>query len=400
MAYRRGRSCRGEVLGVAESDGAGGRGWDDLRASTGGWVPVESWRDLDDARLSARHVLNATQWDFLMGGSEREGAIRNARTAYVERALIPRVLTGAAQVALTTTVLGMPAAAPFCACPVGTQTMFHPDGERGTAAGARARSLPAVIGCMASVPFADVSAATDRWAIQIYPFADRTITHEIMLAALEAGASAVVYTADVPVPGRRLRDQRNGFAGLVDARPHSASSKLDGADIWAAWTPTYTWDDIAALIAAARVPFGVKGVLHPDDAIRAVEAGVHTVWVSSHGGRQLDDAIAPLDALPRIADAVAGAAEIVIDGSLLSGADAAKALALGADAVAVGRAAMWGLAAAGAEGVARVFELLTAQLENVLLLMGLDDPRRLTRTDLAYMPDVRRGLDEAAASAP
>jgi 4-hydroxymandelate oxidase len=303
-------------------------------------------------------------------------------------------------VVLATTVLGMPAAAPLCTCPVGTQTMFHPDGERATAAGARARSLPAVIGCMTSVPFADVSAVTDRWAVQIYPFADRTITHEIMFAALEAGASAVVYTADVPVSGRRLRDQRNGFTGLVDARPHPVSPKLEGADLWAAWTPTYTWDDIGALVAAAGVPFGIKGVLHPDDAARAVDAGVQTVWVSSHGGRQLDDAIAPLDALPRIADAVGGAAEIVIDGSPVSGADVAKALALGADVVAIGRAAMWGLAAAGAAGVARVLELLVAQLENVLLLMGLEDPHALTRADVAYVPDLRRRLGEAAQAAP
>jgi isopentenyl diphosphate isomerase/L-lactate dehydrogenase-like FMN-dependent dehydrogenase len=127
------------------------------------------------------------------------------------------------------------------------------------------------------------------------------------------------------------------------------------------------------------VPVAIKGLLHADDALRAVASGARCVWVSSHGGRQLDDAIAPLDVLPRIADALAGSAEIVIDGGVRSGADVVKAMALGAHTVAIGRAAMWGLAAGGARGVARVFELLIEQLENALTLMGIEGVHTLGR---------------------
>lgn len=346
---------------------------------------VERWTDLEDARDLAQQTLDTVAWDFLMGGSEGEGAVRFARAAYEARALIPRVLTGVSRPALATTVMGMTARAPLCTCPIGIQAVFHPDGEKATVSGAGSLSIPAVVSCMSSFSFPEIAETGAEWAVQIYPFEDRTLTLEILDAALDAGAQAVVYTADLPTPGRRLRDLRNGFTGLTDVRPYPHSTRLETIDIWSAWSPTYTWEDVGRIADRISVPFAIKGILRPDDAVRAVDVGATTIWVSSHGGRQLDDAVAPLEAVAAVADAVGDTAELIIDGGPLSGADVAKALALGARAVAIGRPVVWGLAAGGMLGVRRVLSLLVDQLENVLVLMGAPDASSLSPSDVATL---------------
>jgi 4-hydroxymandelate oxidase len=245
-----------------------------------------------------------------------------------------------------------------------------------------------VVSCLSTFSFHDIAGKNPNWALQVYPFKDRAVTNDLISAALAEGARAVIYTADVPVPGLRSRDRRNGFTGLVDSVPYEVAKRVQGT-IWDAWSESETWDDVARLAESLSVPLAVKGVLHPDDAAQARAIGAAAIWISSHGGRQLDSAIAPLDVLPRIAETVGDDLELVIDGSPLPGVDVAMALAMGANAVAIGRPAMWGLAAAGDIGVARVFDLLVQELENALILMGASSPSALDNSYVGIAASLR-----------
>jgi 4-hydroxymandelate oxidase len=342
------------------------------------------WWALSDIAAEAREALPAATWDHLMTGAEDEASQALAREAFERWVLVPRVLRRVACAELDATLLGLELAAPLLVAPVGTHALFHADGERATVAGAaRAGALP-VISSMTSTPFAELAPGGAPWCIQLYPFEDRGLVREIADEAVSAGARAAVFTADVPVLGRRVRDRRRGFSSGVSAVPY-LQRRLSGrglASFWDGWSAGYGWDDVAALADALPVPLAVKGIVHPADAARAREAGVDAVWVSTHGGRQLDHAIAPLDALPAVA-AAAAPLPVVLDGEIRSGADILKALALGATAVAVGRPAIWGLAARGEAGVAGVLTLLSDQLTNALLLLGVAAPAELTRGHLA-----------------
>jgi isopentenyl diphosphate isomerase/L-lactate dehydrogenase-like FMN-dependent dehydrogenase len=342
----------------------------------------DTWWSLTDAADAARAALDDRRWEHLATGAEEEASLRVARTALDRRAFSPRVLTGIEGPALATSVLGLDGAAPLLVAPVGTHALYHDAGEPATVGGAAAVGVPSVVSVMCSAPFAAIGAAASRsaieWAIQLYPLRDRGLFRAIADEALAAGARAAVLTVDTPVLGRRVRDLRGGFLSGVDTRPYIQAelSRRGLASFWDAWSGIYRWDDVASLVDELPVPVALKGILDPADAVRAQEAGAAAVWVSAHGGRQLDWARAPLDALEAIAEQVT--VPLVLDGEIRSGADVAKALALGATAVAVGRPAIWGLAAAGADGVARVLRLLVDQLANVLALLGVARASELT----------------------
>jgi len=230
-----------------------------------------------------------------------------------------------------------------------------------------------------------------RW-FQLYCFRDEAVTRALMDEAVGSGFEAIVVTVDAPRGGNRERDLRTGFAIPEELGVPSVEAALGSAravtieETFALMQPALTWPYLEELAAECEVPVLVKGVLTADDGALAVEHGAAGVIVSNHGGRQLDRCPATADALPEVVDAVEGRGAVLVDGGIRRGVDAAIALALGADAVLVGRPALWGLAAAGEEGARRVLELLRAELELTLSLCGCASPAELTRAHVQRAP--------------
>jgi isopentenyl diphosphate isomerase/L-lactate dehydrogenase-like FMN-dependent dehydrogenase len=230
-----------------------------------------------------------------------------------------------------------------------------------------------------------------RW-FQLYPFRDASITRALTEEAVESGFEALVLTADAPPGGNRERDLRTGFRIPEGLTVPSVAAAIGGrravtvAETFELMTSGLGWADLEGLVADCGVPVLLKGVLAPEDARLAVEHGVAGVIVSNHGGRQLDRSLAGADALPEIVEAVAGRAAVLVDGGIRRGVDVAIALALGADAVLVGRAPIWGLAAAGEEGARRVLEMLRDELELALALCRAASPAALERGHVLRAP--------------
>ena len=235
---------------------------------------------------------------------------------------------------------------------------------------------------LATTTPSDVAAAAPggrRW-FQLYPFADAGITRALMQEAVAAGFEAVVVTVDLPPGGNREADRRTGFSIPGEIEIPSVAAALGGSrtvkveETFKLMNPALTWEDLGEVAADAGVPLLVKGLLTAEDAALAVEHGAAGVVVSNHGGRQLDRAVTTAEALPEVVETVAGRAAVLVDGGIRRGVDAAVALALGADAVLLGRATAWGLAAGGAEGVEWVLRTLAAELELTLGLLGVATP--------------------------
>jgi 4-hydroxymandelate oxidase len=251
--------------------------------------------------------------------------------------------------------------------------MAHPDGELGTARAAAARDITMTLSTSSSTDLAEVAAVGGpRW-FQVYLLADAEARRVQVERAVAAGYEALVLTLDLPRIGRRERDIRVGFQVPDDVHvpnPAIAAGVPVEEGIRLPFVDRVTWDDLA-WIAGFDCPVVVKGVLHPDDARFAIEHGAAAVQVSNHGGRQLDGAIASIDALPAIAEAVAGRVPVLLDGGVRRGSDVLVALALGAAAVGIGRPALWGLAVNGEAGVGAVLDLLTAEIELAMALAGV-----------------------------
>jgi 4-hydroxymandelate oxidase len=238
--------------------------------------------------------------------------------------------------------------------------MADPEGEVATARGAARAGTIMVLSATASHRLDDVAKATDapKW-FQLYVYRDRAFSKDVLLEAYELGFGAVVFTVDVPVLGKRDRDRRNE----LDMPIEGPGQELD-------FDPAIDWDDLAWIRDAAPIPLLIKGILTAEDARLAVEHGVDGIVVSNHGGRQLDGSPATLDALVEVVDAVGGRSTVLMDGGVRRGTDIVKAVALGARAVMVGRPAVWGLAAAGEEGVANVLEILRDEFDIAMALCG------------------------------
>jgi 4-hydroxymandelate oxidase len=326
----------------------------------------------------ARRVLPQGAYDYYAGGADDEVTLAANREAFRRRSIRYRVLIDVIDRECSTNVLGTRLEYPVILAPTAMHKMAHPDGEAATARGAAAAGALHTVSTIATVSLEDVAAAAPgapRW-FQLYWFGDRDQTESLVKRAHAAGYTAIAVTVDLPVLGRRERDLRNAFelppefklANLVD-------EPAEGGPGFHAWADshargTLTWSDIEWLRSISSLPLLLKGIVRQDDALRAVEIGVDGIWVSNHGGRQLDGSIPTLDALAEIAPAVAGRAAIVVDGGVRRGTDVLKALALGADCVAIGRPQLWGLAAGGADGVRRVLELLHDELSLAMALAG------------------------------
>jgi isopentenyl diphosphate isomerase/L-lactate dehydrogenase-like FMN-dependent dehydrogenase len=351
--------------------------------------PLNVW---DYERLAAEK-LDEASFGYFAGGAGDEHAVRANVEAFDRWRLRPRVLVDVGEVTTATTVLGMELSMPIIAAPVAYQRMAHPEGEVAVAHGAAAAGTIMCLSSFATSTPADVGRATEsgRW-FQLYWHPDRGVTKQMLEQAREAGFSAVVLTVDLPVLGPRERDLRTGFALHPDYRMEVYASALGDLGVVTPAVaatlvdPRLTWRDLEWLHEQAGLPVIAKGILTAEDAVLAAEHGCAAVVVSNHGGRQLDRAVASLDALPEVAEAVGDRVEVLMDGGIRRGTDVAIALALGARAVLVGRPVVWGLAVRGADGVQHVFELLRGELLLALALLGCGSPDAVGRNHVAPAP--------------
>ncbi|ADG75025.1 FMN-dependent alpha-hydroxy acid dehydrogenase [Cellulomonas flavigena DSM 20109] len=338
-----------------------------------------------EAERRARDVLDPVHFDFLAGGAGAERTLADNEAAFARRRLLPRVLRGAGAPDLSTTLLGAELAAPVVVAPTAFHRLAHPDGEVATAVGVAAAGGLMTLSMMATVAVEHVADVGVPLWFGLYLQPDRGFTAAVVARAQDAGCRALVVTADSPVRGRHTRDLAHGFRALPEGMVCENMRDADWRVRDLVVDADLTWDDVAWLRATTSLPVLVKGVLHPADARLAVGHGVDGVIVSNHGGRQLDGAVSTLDALPGVVDAVAGRVPVLLDGGVRSGTDALVALALGADAVMVGRPVLWGLALGGAAGVRAVLGDLADELAHALTLVGARRPGDLT-PDLVVTP--------------
>ncbi|QFZ21064.1 alpha-hydroxy acid oxidase [Saccharothrix syringae] len=337
----------------------------------------------------ARAVLDPVHYDYYAGGVGEEVVLGENEAAFRRLALLPRVLRGSTARDLAVDLPGARLAVPVLVAPTAFHRLAHPEGERATARAAAAAGTVLVSGMASTVAVDEVVAAARGvdpdaavW-FQLYPQPDEEVTACLVRRAERAGCAALVVTADSPVFGRHRRDAEHGFHDLPPGLAAENMRDLPGGppggtrDI--EMSPSISWEHLDRLRASTALPVWLKGVLHPADAVLAVGHGVDGIVVSNHGGRQCDLVPAAVEALPAVVDAVAGRVPVLLDGGVRGGGDVAVALALGAAAVGVGRPVLWGLAAAGEAGVARVLELLRDEFDHVLALCGGRGVGDLTR---------------------
>jgi isopentenyl diphosphate isomerase/L-lactate dehydrogenase-like FMN-dependent dehydrogenase len=350
----------------------------------------EGWVNVFDVQREAERKLDPGPLGYFSGGAGDELTVRENVDAWRDWRLRPRQLTGVEAVSTAAEVLGGAVEAPILVAPVAYQRVLHTDGEMATARAAAAAGTVMCLSTLATATPTEVAAAAPggrRW-FQLYPFSDAGVSRALMAEGIEAGFEAVVLTVDAPPGGRREQDIRTGYAIPPEIEIPSVTAALgpgrpfEVTRTFELMTGAMTWDDLGALAADAGVPLLVKGLLTAADAELAVAHGAAGVIVSNHGGRQLDRAVATAEALPEIVEAVAGRATVIVDGGIRRGVDVAIALALGADAVLVGRPVIWGLAAAGAEGAEWVLRTLTEELKLALALLGVAGPGDLSHEHL------------------
>ena len=313
-------------------------------------------------------------WCYFEGGSGDEVTLRANLAAYDRWRFRPRTLVDVTDVTTETTLLGTPVAMPLGVAPFAMQGLIDPEGEVATTRAAAAAGALMCVSTLTTRTHGDIAAASSgpRW-LQLYVLADRRRTLDHIHEARGAGYSAVVLTVDLPYVGRRERDLRLGFQNPPPDLELPYASLFETL-------PALTWRDLEWIRSETEMPLVLKGILTREDATLAVEHGAEAVWVSNHGGRQLDGVAAGLDALPEVVDAVASRCEVYVDGGIYRGTDVLKALALGARAAFAARAFACGLAVNGERGVAHVLSLLHDELRLGLGLLGCTSPESVTRS--------------------
>jgi isopentenyl diphosphate isomerase/L-lactate dehydrogenase-like FMN-dependent dehydrogenase len=339
--------------------------------------------NLLELESKARELLPPAVYDYYAGGANDELTLRENRAAYERITLLPRMLTDSSRRDMGTTALGEPVSMPILIAPTAFQGLAHPEAEVGTVKAAGAAETLMILSTLSTCSVEEVMAVAKGpvW-FQLYIFKDRGISASLVRRAEAAGCKAIVFTVDVPTPGRRERDVRNRFklpdelsvknllpAGL-QGLPHEAGGSELAPYIASLFDPALTWKDIEWLAGITKLPVLVKGVLRSDDALLAVKKGASGIIVSNHGGRQLDTTEATISVLPQIADAVDGAVEIYVDGGVRRGTDVLKAIACGARATFIGRPVLWGLASGGESGVRYVLEMMRREFDLAMALSG------------------------------
>lgn len=349
---------------------------------------------LADYESLARARMDPSAWDYYSGAAGDERTLADNAAAYGRIKLIPRVLVDVSTIDTSATALGTPLSMPIVLAPTAFNKLAHPEGEVAAARAAAAAGTLMIASTIATSTLEDIAGAADgpRW-FQLYIYKDRAVTTDLIARAEAAGYRAIVLTVDTPMLGYRERDARNGFKlpdglGIANFARLERSANWDPGSSFFAYVhslfdASLTWETLGWLRSVTKLPILLKGVLSPDDARMAVSSGAAGIVVSNHGGRQLDDSIATIDALPAIADAVGNEVEVFVDGGIRRGADVLKAVALGARAVCIGRPYLWGLAAAGEQGVRGVLDILRRELVLAMALAGRPTVAHIDRTVIA-----------------
>lgn len=366
------------------------------------WRASESLLNVDDYRRAARRRLPAMVWNYVDGGADDLMTRDANRTAFARWALLPRSLTGHGGVDLSTTVAGQPLSLPVLLAPTGFAGLVHWRGDVAAARAAERAGTRHVLSTMSSWSIEEVATATaDDHIFQLYPRGSQ-LTSSLLSRAWEAGIRTLFVTVDVPVVGNREGERRTGMGRPPEITPRrmldmgrhprwlyellrhrrmSGRNLVAGGGLRAANASVdvqarsllqadFSWTDIAHLRDQWQGRLYVKGILSPLDATRAAQLGMDGIVVSNHGGRQLDSAVAALDALPGVVRAVPPTVEVLLDGGVRRGTDIVKALALGARAVLIGRPYLYGLAVGGESGVAAVLDIVRSELDRALTLLG------------------------------
>jgi lactate 2-monooxygenase len=366
-------------------------------------IPV-ALAELEQQAMAAMEPRAA---NYVGAGAGSEATMRANREAFERRRIVPRMLRDVATRDLSTTVLGTAMPAPLALAPIGVQKVVHPDGELATARAAAALGVPMIASTASHFTLEEIAAAggpdAPRW-FQLYWPNDVRLVRSFVERAERAGYAAIVVTVDTFIPGWKPRDLQQAwlpflegsgnanffqdpvFRADLERSPEEDLGAATGHYLGIYVNPSLTWDDLAELREMTSLPILVKGIQHPDDAREAVRHGLDGVVVSNHGGRQVDGAIASLDALPSITEAVGGELAVLFDSGVRGGADVLKALALGADAVCLGRPYVWGLALDGQAGVETVLRMVLAELDLTMALCGLTRPEEIGPAVLASTP--------------
>lgn len=349
--------------------------------------------NLFDYEKEAARRVEPPSWGYISGGANDEVTLGANRAAFDRIVIRYRTMVDVSTRDLGTTVLGNPVSMPVLVAPTAMQKLAHPEGECATARAARAAGTMMVTSTTATTALGEVIAASPgpMW-FQLYLYQDRGKSRALIAEAVRAGYTGVVLTVDAPLLGRRERDIRSGFTlpkGLTIANAavagmeHVPEASEDASGLMLHFRslhdPALTPKDIAWVRDVSGLPVVVKGVVRGDDAAKAVDHGAEGIVVSNHGGRQLDTSIPSITALPEVVDAVGGRAEVYVDGGIRRGTDVLKAVALGAQAVLIGRPVLWGLAVDGQAGVQGVLELLRQELDLAMALAGARNVGEITR---------------------
>ena len=351
----------------------------------------------DELARRAEESLEPMAAGYVFGSAGTEDTARENALAFASWRIVPRMLRDISVRDLSTSLLGMRWPAPLALAPVGVQTIVHPDGELAAARGSAAVGVPMTAGTVASHTMEAIASELGDAPrmFQLYWPNDPELAKSFVERAEASGYGSIMVTVDNAFPGWKPRDLQNAylpfihgqglanffsdpvFRGSLEQSPEDDQGAAIGHFIGVFGNPGLTWEDLDRLRGMTSLPIVVKGILHPDDAREARERGAEGIVVSNHGGRQVDGAIASLDALPAIADAVGDELTVLLDSGVRSGADAVKALALGADAILVGRPYLWGMALEGAEGVEKVLRFLLAELDLTMALSGSVRPAEI-----------------------
>lgn len=379
---------------------------------------LHRYQSVTELEQAARRVLPRHLFDYVFSGSFSEVTARHNLEAFDHHALRPKVLVDVSECRLTTSFLGRGHSLPLMLAPTALAGVLWPEGEKAAARAAQAAGIPY---CLSTISVCSIEAVRESCdgdlAFQLYVTRDRSVTERLIDRAERAGYSSLFVTVDVPILAKRDRDAKNGLGtgkpsarviGSILSRPRWLLRTLSGtlpqlgnfadfpgigrnitvqartiADLL---DPAVTWADVDWLRRRWRGKLALKGILNPEDALRAASAGVDAVVVSNHGGRQLDGAIAAIDALPDVVAAAGDRIEILFDGGVRRGRHVAIALALGARACLIGRGHLYGLAVGGEAGVAHVLQLIREEFKTTCALLGITDMEGFTRPDIRHVP--------------